>query len=356
MNGLTSKGEFMQFLATAGLLTGEMNIGLIEKHNNSQIKVIDKESITRAALDVGSGDTKITIAEVNLQTNKIKKIWLQTYKAVELRQDLNASQEEKLLSKKITLQLIDTLKEFQEQSSQYHPVEWAAVGTSVFRTAKNGKEVLEDVENATGIKIRIIPQLEEAKIGFASAVAASGEEPDNVISWDSGSGSFQITTLVDGKLEMYGTEFAIVPAMEMLFAIRNQPYSKDVSPNPISIEEAFELIKKIQNQLPEVPSWLLNNRKKLIGIGSASLFSIVKGQTGQSSYSQEDVKEAIFNSCGKKDSELGEFRKCGEVAVGLVLLYSVMNHCGFEQVTYCETTGCCEGLLITPQFWESSQN
>jgi len=315
--------------------------------------ILASTGITRASLDVGSGDTKVTIAEVNRQKNKIDKVWLQTFKTVDLRKDLSVSKEEKNLSKKIVLELIDTIKQFQEKGSKYHPVEWTAVGTSVFRTAKNSKEVLENVKEATGITIRIIPQLDEGKIGFASAVAASGEDPENVIAWDSGSGSFQISTIVEGKLKMYGAEFGMGSAIELLFAIRMQPYSKDASLNPISLEEALELIEKIKkSKLPEVPSWLVKQTKKVIGIGGYSIFGAGKDAIRKSSYTQNDVLEAIRQNCGKNDSALSYSKYANKVVLCLVLLYAVMNHCGFEQVTYCETNGICEGLLITSEYWD----
>lgn len=307
----------------------------------------------RASIDVGSGDTKVTVADVNHQVNKISKIWLQTVKTVELRKDLTVSKEEKCLSKKITLELIDAIKTIQEKGAVFQPLEWTAVGTSVFRTAKNGKEVLESVKEATGISIRLIPQLDEAKIGFASAVAASGEDPENVIAWDSGSGSFQISTMVEGKLEMYGAEFAHVPTIELLFALRKQPFSRDVSLNPVSLEEALELIDTIKKtKLPEVPSWLVKQPKKVIGIGGYSIFGAGNEATGKSTYTQHDILEAIKQNCGKSDSALSASPYANKLVVCLVLLYSVMSHCGFEQITYCETNGICEGLLITPEYWQ----
>lgn len=313
-----------------------------------------EQGTIRASIDVGSGDTKVTIAEMNHQLNKINKIWLQTFKSVDLRKDLAINKEEKCLSKKIELELIDTIKKIQEKGLPFHPVEWTAVGTSVFRTAKNSKEVVEHVKEATGITIRIIPQAHEAKIGFASAVAASGEDPENVIAWDSGSGSFQISTLVEGKLTMYGAEFALVPTMELLFTMRNQSFSKDISLNPVSLEEALELIEKIKKtKLPEVPSWLAKSPKKVIGIGGYSIFGAGKYAIGKSSYTQADVLEAIRQNCGKNDAALSYSPYANKMVICLVLLYAVMNHCGFEQITYFETNGICEGLLITPEYWRA---
>ena len=74
--------------------------------------------------------------------------------------------------------LINTLNEMKAQNMQYAPQEWFGVGTSVFRTAKNGLALLERVKAETGITISLVPQAVEGEIGFSSAVASSGKLPD----------------------------------------------------------------------------------------------------------------------------------------------------------------------------------
>lgn len=344
--------SFKTLLATGSIVSGQLfNLESVEQQRPlSKQEVVIQQVVTRASLDIGSGETKVTIGDVNPVDNKITKIWHQSFKAVELRKDLGASKDGSL-SQDIEKELIKTLKEMQWEVNTYCPSEWVGVATSVFRTAKNGKEFLGRVEEATGVKIHIIPQTEEGAIGFASAVAASGENPENILAWDSGSGSFQISSLIDGKVEIYGAEFAMVPAMESLYAIRQQIFSKDTSPNPVSKDEALELIEIIRKKLPELPSWLVKNQKKVITIGGISIFSFGMQATGSSSIIKNEVLEAILQNCGKSDEQLSHFPNYKEAVAALVLLYTVMDHCGFDQVSYCRTNGSCEGLLISPKYW-----
>lgn len=322
-----------------------------------QLIDIKKESlieqvIVRGSLDVGSGETKMTVASVNTETNQIEKILYQKYLVVELRKDLGSSTDG-CLSEKIEKKLINTIRAMQEDVKPFGPQEWVGVGTSVFRTAKNSQEFLNRVEAATGISIRIIPQIEEGEIGFASAAGASREAPEEIVAWDSGSGSFQICSLINGKLEMYGDEFAFVPALEALFKNRNQPFSSDISPNPVSRTEALKLIETIRTKLPPLPSWIVENNKKVVSIGGEKIciFSIGTIATGQSTLTKEQVMQAILQHCDKNDDELSRFAHPKKVVVSLVLLYTVMDHCGFEKVLYFPTNGGCEGILITPRFW-----
>lgn len=349
--------SFKTLLATGSIVGGQLfNIEGFEKQRpESQQEVVVEQVITRASLDIGSGETKITVGDVNPVDNKITKIWHQSFKAVELRKDLGASKDG-CLSQDIEKMLIKTLKEMQWEVHTHCPSKWVGVATSVFRTAKNGKEFLARVQEATGVKIHIIPQVEEGAIGFATAVAASGESPENILAWDSGSGSFQISSLIDGKVEIYGAEFAMVPALESLLSIRQQTISKDVSPNPVSNDEALALIGVILKKLPQLPSWLVENHKKVItigGLGGTSIFSIGMRATGSSTINKKEVLGAILQNCGKSDEQLSHFPNAKEVVVGLVLLYAVMEHCGFEEVSFCKTNGSCEGLLISPEYWNN---
>lgn len=336
---------FMTLIMLTTISISPPPIHSVELHTAQQVT-------TRAALDMGSGEIKITVADVDLLTNKIVTIWHQSKKRVPVRKDVAASPDNRL-SPAIEEQVIDTILTMKENVKQFNAKEWVAVGTSVYRTAKNGQEFLDRVRRATGVVIHLLPQIEEAEIGFTTAVATSKESPDDAISWDSGSGSFQITKMLDGNLEMYGAEFAFVPALEAIFAIRHQSFNNS-SPNPISKNEALELIKSIQSKLPATPQWLTNSNKSLIGIGgdAGDLFHIGSVATGKRSFTKEDIFKAISELSGKTDEQLrDQFVLPEKTIIALSLIYAIMDHCNLKEVTYFPTFGNCEGVLITPRFW-----
>ena len=70
--------------------------------------------VTRAAFDIGSGQCKVTAADVDSVNDRICKIWLQTDKKVETRKDLAESLNQNL-SQKIERELIDTILELKEK-------------------------------------------------------------------------------------------------------------------------------------------------------------------------------------------------------------------------------------------------
>lgn len=310
-----------------------------------------------AAFDIGSSSTKLTVAEVesisngrNSTTNKIKKILIQSTLPVRLRDDLTRTQTNSL-SSEIEQQLIATMKAQKLVAGEFRPIQYIGIGTSVFRSAKNGEEFLERVIKATGVPISIVPQEEEGAIGFSTAVGASKEEANRVISWDSGGGSFQICTSTDDRLEMYGGEFAYLPALELFFANRQLPISRAV--NPVTSKEALELIESICEQLPMAPAWVSSSTKKIISFGDmGSIFANAQKATGCSTFTKGQVMQALMENCHKTDKELACFPNPHEVMISLALVYAMMDHCAMPQITYCYSNGGCEGLLVTPKYWE----
>ncbi len=270
-----------------------------------------------------------------------------------MRKDLATSLDGNL-SHQIEMRLVAVLNDFKTSTMALTPSQWFGIGTSVFRKAKNGQEFLDRIKTHTGVTIHLASQIEEGEIGFMSAVASSGIDPNQVISWDIGNGSFQISSMNDNRFEMYGAEFAFVPALEVLIkTIRGQNFSSDLSANPITIDEALLLSFIIQNEkLPPLPDWLVHLSKKVVSFGGhTSIFLVGQIATGKESYTREDVLEAIKKFAGKTDDQLTLFPEPPKAVVCLSLLYAMMNHCMLEKMIFAKTNGGCEGLLIIPRFW-----
>lgn len=141
---------------TCGLLASTYNAYSVDE--NFPIQIFDHANnqniVTRAAFDIGSGETKITVGDIDLRTNRMNKIWHKEVLHVKLRNDL-ANSPDGLLSHHIQSELIDAIKDLKDKVSAYNPIQWAAIGTSVFRTAKNGSELLKKIEEDTSTLSRL---------------------------------------------------------------------------------------------------------------------------------------------------------------------------------------------------------
>jgi len=313
------------------------------------------EVVRRISVDIGSSEAKWTIADVDTETNSIKEIKHQDFRIVGLRKDL-VNSSNNTLSPEAQERLLDTLREMKVIASDHAPQQWSGIATSVFRTANNGQHLLDRIKNELNLHIQLIPQTDEGEVGFVSAAAASGLNPHEIVSWDSGAGSFQISSIVDGKLEIYGAEFAYVPALETFAALRGHKYDSNQTFNPIRLSEIKAFAKAIKAKLPEVPEWLEYTTKKFVAIGGVSIFSIAENVLGSSVYTKKQVWDAIERLSGKNDAELERYVTPPvtpkSILVGLTLLYAVMDHCNIDELTYARTNGSCEGLLVLPKYWE----
>lgn len=312
--------------------------------------VLESKPVIRAAFDVGSNDTKLRVAVVDDETNEILDVLYNENREVKLRFDLTKSQDGKL-STHIENELVNTINSMLQNAARYQFTQTFGIGTSVFRTALNGQEVLNSVKEKTGMMLHLSSQEEEGLLGFHTAVGATKKGENRIISWDSGSGSFQLTGMNEGKIAMYGAELAFVPVYQLLFQMRGiAEISKAV--NPVQLEEVLILSQKMRDLLPPCPDWLKNTSKEVIGIGGIkSCFSVGKIATGKWSYTKEDIYQALLQFTNKSDQELSMFPAVHEVAVELTIVYTLMNFCGIETVTYVPTNGTCDGILKMPHFW-----
>ncbi len=312
-------------------------------------QLADKHFERRAALDIGSGQTKITIADVDTINNKIVCIHHQVVKFVFLRKDL-AMSSQGVLSKNIQTDLIETLKEMQQASVAFNPIKWIATGTSVFRQARNTEEFLAETEKATGIKIQVITQTEEAEIGFYSALGVSCEERENIISLDIGSGSFQMSCWINGKLHMYGSEIGSQASFDALFSLRQQAFSIHHEVHPISHVEVLDIVKIIRSKLPKPPKWLIDNTRKIIAIGNGNIFPIAWQNKEMLEFTSNDLMQACLEVIEKQREDIWQFKDPGS-AVILLIYYALMAHCGMDKIHYHVTNGGCEGLLTQERYW-----
>jgi exopolyphosphatase/guanosine-5'-triphosphate,3'-diphosphate pyrophosphatase len=168
------------------------------------------KTVVRAAFDVGSGTTKLTVARVEVQngptnnasllapSGKIVEILGEGHIDVLFGHDFKQSAERKILSDKIFQQGLEAIRNLKAKAeklagSQVGELQFAGIATAVFREASNGSQFIETVKRELGIPFSVISQDEEAQIGFVTACAAVPDiAVSNVLSWDSGGASFQI--------------------------------------------------------------------------------------------------------------------------------------------------------------------
>jgi len=146
-----------------------------------------------AAIDIGSNAVRLLFANAFTRDEKVH-----VEKATLIRIPIRLGKDvykNNTISTKRANNLLKTLKAFKLLIDVYKPINFAACATAAMREATNGPELLKQISKETGISVRIIDGLEEAKI----IRSISGFEPPEgktlTMYADLGGGSTEISVL-----------------------------------------------------------------------------------------------------------------------------------------------------------------
>lgn len=313
----------------------------------------------RAALDIGSGQIKLQVADVDLKTNKIVAVLLNENARIPLREDLLKNTDGRF-SLGIQNQLVEAVSNLREKAAPFQPKAYHAIATESLRLGKNSDEIVERLERETGIPVTIISQEEEGILGFISALNEIDADRDRVVCWDFGGGSFQITAQNEDQFDIYQGRIGRVPLAVALLQIQGK--EPPLSPNPISKAEAVQTIGWIQDQIQNVPSEISQKLKHpevvVLGVGIHPLWGIEDNRR----FDRERLLKEIDDRLGMDDAgilakdSIGPERKdaVSYVVSNMILAYGVMEALDIQQVHYVGTKGAnAVGLLLSPHYWKS---
>lgn len=304
---------------------------------------------TKVAFDIGSGATKMKVAKVDVCVQKIKEILLDTSLPVEYKDDVQNSEDNKF-SKAIQEKGIEAIKKLKTMASKYSPVSHGGVATSAFRTAANGEELAAKIENLTGVEVKIIDQDEEARIGFVGATQVANSSIKDIVVWDIGGGSMQITTYgINGKFQIYRGKVASASFKKHIIEeIQGANPKQILSPNPIEVDEleVAERDARVVSALtvPDEIKQKIKQGSEIIGIGGVHYHS-VKGQTKvKDFYTGLDIERALESGLGKDDKQIGGNYASSEIS-NLILVKGFMEGLGVDKV-YPAKINLADGVLL----------
>lgn len=308
----------------------------------------------RAAIDIGSGGTKMAIADVDTETNQIVEIIFDTSFPVPYQASLDKSADGTfdMETKKLGLK---TFKEIREIADQHHVQKIVAIATSAFRKANNSKGFISEIENQTKIHVQIIPQREEGEIAFFSALASGEFNNEEAVVWDIGTGSLQITTLNDNQdLTVYmGEQMGSVAFKNYIVdAIQENDIEDINSPNPMSeddLKAADSYARAFARKAYPIIKQKINARGTVIGIGRLFYYSIRPLASEGDVITRSGLRKYIEKSLNKTDEELNNPFAHVDVS-NCILTLAIMKALHIQEIRPIETTT-TKGLLVSPSYW-----
>lgn len=324
-------------------------------------KIVRAEQV-RAAIDFGSGTVKLQVAKV--QGGKVTEKLLATYTTLSLTEDVAAHNG--VISSGMQEKALEILGGFMrdaEAVSGGQNVHYAGIATAVFRKAENGLEVLDTIEEALGLRLQLLPQVEEGKLGFLTAkVLMPDVDPAHLLAWDSGNGSFQISS---EELDVYQGPLGHGTVRVMLSRdVRSAPVLMGhQSGNPIFPQELAGLSVMIGEALPPIPAWLsakLANEEMVIstfGDGESIFFltgealSYLDGGGRPTVIHLRDVERVVSTFIGCDDAAFDQAGLHRKTLLAAAHLASLMQHFGFRTIHFHRSIGTTPGMLIAPVLW-----
>ena len=356
--------------------------------------------VRRAAFDIGSGASKMLVADVDSCSGVLVGAPLfEAEKPCAFKVDAQGSVDGSL-SPGIQQKGFALVLKLAAKARELGATEACGIATEVFRTSPNGLPFLSELELHTRISLSVLSQADEARLGLATAEALTGGSWDSagesyVAAWDSGGGSFQVTAREPSAngaidtvaLRTFVGKLGTGPSYERLMAklrkfacLPSGGFAESV--NPVLRGEAEALVTALRAELPEGPAWLRGGH--VVGIGAwncifattarairvlvtsgdaaARVAATVPGEEGESADSTFTVGEArtaLAAVTGRTDAELMDVAGHGTDAEGphlvvpkVALLVAVATHLGIERVTYRRSTGGCAGLMTLGSFVE----
>lgn len=319
--------------------------------------------VRRAAFDIGSGQIKMQVSDVDLTVNKIINVLLVDTVYVGLREDLVKSLDGRL-SSHIQNKTVEAISELIKKAAAFHPEAYQAIATEALRLAKNADTLVERIKNETGMFVTIVSQEEEGILGFISAVSEADIDPEKVVSWDFGGGSFQITTKCDDHYAVYLGRLGKTPMKNALLKIQGKDVDSMSSPNPISKSQATQAIQFIKDNIKDIPIELRQKLKHsdvvVLGVGINPLWGMQKSTHFDISRvlneleSRLDLDDAAIRT---KDSIPADRKEAfPHVVSNLILTYGVMKALDIAQVQYVGRQGAnAIGTLLSPKYWMNSE-
>ncbi len=314
----------------------------------------NSEIVRRAFFDIGSGSTKMIVADVHLKTGAVHILHEEAEKvSYKLDLEMGTSNE---FSSSIQEKALLVMAKMKWNAIQKGAKQFAGIATSAFRSARNGKEFAEFMSKVFHFPIVVISQKEEAILGFIAAVKDEQAKLENIVVWDIGGGSMQITMLChDNEYEIFCGDLASVSFTSYLIEkVKGLKISQVQTPNPISQEEYekgigyVHSVAKTTNK--KIMDKLSQDKTLVLGIGGVHYYSVCGQIKSGKEYTQDLLKKTLQKKIGMSDKEIGGKYASTEVS-NLILVLGYMQALGIEKVK-AKDINIAHGVLLYQALWK----
>lgn len=310
----------------------------------------------RAALDIGSGATNLKIAKIDPKTNKIISQIFDKSIPVPYQKHLEQSADN-TFDQAVMDQGLQAIKELKQTAENYHVKKVIAVATAAFRQAANAPQFAKEIEQQTGVQVRIINQDEEGILAFRGALALTPAEPEKTVVWDIGGGSMQLTTLTEaGTYLVEKGKTASIPFKNgIIEEIQHKNLKAMQSPNPMSPEDIQSSLHYAGSLALQTDPYVITKIQRpgtqMLAVGSLFNYGILPLVDNKKIASAGELEQAVMKMANKTDAELPGGALVEVAVSNPVLVLGYMKALKIPQVEVVKVNN-ADGALTYPPYWE----
>ncbi len=292
--------------------------------------------LTVAAFDIGSGSTRLLVAELDACGGTMLNVLDRKSVPVPYAADLLESKNGEF-SGAIRATADQQMAKLTSRASEHGAEVFVGVATQAFRSAGNSASLLDGWRRQLGLDVRVLSQDEEARLGYLLVAAKSEAEAEPLLVWDIGAGSQQLVWQEPstGRWAHVNSDLASVTFRNRALAVLHRP-AEQSSPNPIVEEEVARLQREVLEWLGSAAvdrvAAVVGAGYQVVGIGGVHGASLVNqlGLADGEPITRSALAQALAAQLGRTDEEIGGAYADTEV-VNLILVSALMDLFGIEQ-------------------------
>lgn len=312
-----------------------------------------------AAIEIGSGKTRLCIAEI--ADSSIEKIYFE--KEEELHFADYAHQHQGILDEEILKKAIEVLSGYKQIATQFNVQKIKCIATDIFRDtqkASSGKEFIHELSQKLDIHIQIIDQQREGLLGFLtiSHIIRHYQPPivnTDLIAWDSGRSSAQLTMKHNHTFEVYQNSFGVIPIQRVLEEIRKTRGQPQTSLIPISSDEIQTTIDHLKLQAEEISPSMVDKISSGVVVRKYGSKMLVRAFQVDALrlLEKEEIKDILKQFSGKTEHDIISITGGHQdvdpsmLIMSLLGMYAIMDKFGINSIRFVQTpAGNTYGLLL----------
>lgn len=297
-----------------------------------------------AAIDVGSNSVHMIVCQVRPDLS---------FEVIDREKDmirLGAGVANGLLPDANINAALESLAKFKRLAHSHQVEELTVAATSAVREARNGTELITQARRRLGLRMRVISGVEEARLIHLAAAYAIGSGSERAVTIDIGGGSTEITLGTAARMEA-GRSFKIgVIRLAERFATHD----------PLSRDDEARLVRHVQRESSAFVGQLRRRGyKRVIGTSGTiqALGTLALGSRASAAREGRRVVVPVedLHRLRNKLVDLTledrlkmsgmDPRRADLAAVGAVLLDTILERLGAEELTLCDFA-LREGLVL----------